>query len=141
VTAVADSATSFFVYWKTMAPCPTGTTAVCTFTATGTTQLSAYFALRGYTTSVVIMGTGDGSVSAMNIIGQPPPTCNYAAGVMSGTCVSTQSYGARATRLQAFPAPGSTFAGWGGDCSGTDLVCLVPPIVNGTRQVTATFSR
>jgi Divergent InlB B-repeat domain len=54
-----------------------------------------------------------------------------------GTCSATYPYGEAAT-LTAEPAAGSTFAGWGGACSGVASKCDFK--MSADRTVTATFT-
>lgn len=54
------------------------------------------------------------------------------------TCTSGFSAGSTVL-LTATPAPGSTFSGWSGGCTGITLTCSV--IVNADKAVTATFKR
>ena len=72
---------------------------------------------------VTLAGTGDGTVAGTGIT--CPPACD-----------GDYPRGTRVT-LTATPAPGSTFAGWGGACAGTDT-CEVTA-APGTA-VTATFA-
>ena len=53
-----------------------------------------------------------------------------------GTCSAPFASGSTVT-LTATPTGGSTFAGWGGACSGTGP-CVV--VMNGTQTVAATFT-
>lgn len=71
-------------------------------------------------------GTGQGSVTS-----QP-------SGIDCGSnCTTLLAKGGTAT-LTAAPVNGSTFAGWGGACSGTDSTCQLT--LDGDRQVTASFT-
>ncbi len=71
-------------------------------------------------------GTGSGTVSSSP------------AGIDCGaTCTATFAQGAMVS-LSAQADPGSTFAGWGGDCSGTGN-CKVT--LTNARAVTATFTK
>jgi len=81
--------------------------------------------------SVVLMGTGTGSVSDNDGI-----ECQEANGVTSGTCGGNVAV--PVTLLATATAP-STFAGWGGACasSGTSTSCQLTS--GGTAQVTANF--
>lgn len=56
----------------------------------------------------------------------------------SGVCGATYPAGTRVT-LTATPAEGSTFAGWGGECSGTAPTCMVR--MGRSRDVVAHFGK
>src|SRR6202007_1123698 len=75
--------------------------------------------------SVSVAGTGTGSVSSSPAGITCPSTCN--ANFTSGTVV----------KLTETAAAGSTFAGWGGACSGTGS-CSVT--MSAAESVTATFN-
>jgi len=140
VTATPEP-NSGFVEWKTPTICPDIKNPTCTFTASTSVSVTAYFALKGYTTGVTLVGPGaDGTVTGFGNP-FPPRICQLVAGVQSGSCMVEQWYGGRATTLQAMPGPGSVFVGWSGDCTGTSPSCSVAPLPGGTRRVTATFSR
>src|SRR6202012_2483678 len=76
-----------------------------------------------YTLSVSVGGTGTGTVTGLNV--QCPGTCSVVYN--AGTVVT----------LTATPTNGSTFAGWGGVCSGTGT-CTVT--MDAAKSVTATFT-
>jgi hypothetical protein len=72
-------------------------------------------------------GDGEGTVTSA------PP------GISCGTdCANSYEPGQLVT-LNAAPAPGSGFDGWGGACSGTAIACTVT--LDQAREVTATFFR
>jgi hypothetical protein len=80
--------------------------------------------VRQRSVTIFPAGTGSGTVTS-----NPP-------GVDCGsTCSAAFDAGSTVT-LTATPAPGSRFAGWSGDCSGTDP-CTVT--MDGNKNVTATF--
>ncbi len=76
------------------------------------------------TLAVSTAGSGSGSVSGGGI------SC-------PGTCSNTYKAGTPVT-LTATPASGSTFAGWSGDCQGTEPTCVLQ--MNSAKSVIATFS-
>jgi len=94
-----------------------GTTATVNVTLTGTTN---------YTLSVTKSGTGSGTVTSSPAGIACGPTCS--ASYTSGTSVT----------LTETPGSGSTFAGWGGACSGTSATCTVS--MTAAKSVTASFS-
>jgi uncharacterized repeat protein (TIGR02543 family) len=71
-------------------------------------------------------GDGTGTVSSVP------------AGINCGSACSAGFRFASSVTLTADPAAGSTFAGWGGDCSGSSPTCTVTML--GDRSVTATFT-
>lgn len=69
--------------------------------------------------------TGEGVVTVDKAKLHPVPVAGDAEReCSSAVCGKTYPAGTRVT-LTANPAPGSTFAGWGGDCSGTSPTCVV----------------
>ncbi len=82
--------------------------------------------VTGNTLTVTKGGTGSGTVTSSP------------AGVSCGsTCNATFTSGTSVT-LTATPASGSTFAGWGGACSGTAATCTVT--MSAAQSVVATFN-
>jgi uncharacterized repeat protein (TIGR02543 family) len=76
--------------------------------------------------TVTLSGTGSGTVKSAS------------AGINCGSsCSATYPIGT-VVKLVAIVAPGSTFVGWSGACSGTSLTCTVT--VTSDLSVTATFS-
>jgi len=83
--------------------------------------------------SIAVSGTGSGSVSSS----PSGLACTIASGTPSGTCNAAFNSGTAVT-LTATPAAGWTFAGWGGDCTGTGTC---QPNVTANRAVVANFAR
>jgi Divergent InlB B-repeat domain len=99
-------------------------TGTCEVTLTAGATVSATFtAATSHELSVALVGSGSGSVS-----GSEGLQC-------TSSCTREYPAGAHVT-LAATPAAGSTFAGWGGACSGTGS-CEVT--LSAAEQVTATF--
>jgi hypothetical protein len=113
LTATPD-ANSTFVGWS--GPCSgTGT---CTVTMNQNQTVTATFNLQTSTTfDLTVLVTGPGTVT-LN-----PPGYSYSPGTI--------------VTLTAIPYANSTFAGWGGACSGTGT-CTVT--MNQNQSVTATFN-
>jgi uncharacterized repeat protein (TIGR01451 family) len=84
-----------------------------------------------FTLTVTDIGTGNGAVTD-NL---QQIDCITAAGVQSGTCSANYTAGTPVT-LTATPSGNTTFAGWGGACSGT-TTCAVT--MNSVQSVTASF--
>lgn len=125
VTLTAAPGTgSVFVRWED--DCSAGGAGpTCTLTMDANKTATARFAPEGITLEVSTLGTGAGQVSSMP------------AGIDCGaTCLSTFNPGTQVT-LTATPQAGSTFTGWGGDCSGTDPTCVLT--TDAPQTVTATF--
>lgn len=85
-----------------------------------------------YTLTVNTSGIGTGTVTGTSTPPGTPGITNC-----SGTCSSSYNSGIT-VNLTATPTGGSTFAGWGGDCTGTGTCNLVMS-ANG-KSVTATFN-
>jgi hypothetical protein len=83
------------------------------------------------TLTVLGGGVGAGTVTSV----PAGVNCSIAAGVGSGSCVVAFA-DATAVSVTATPVAGSSFAGWGGGCSG--LACVLA--MTGARSVTATFN-
>ncbi len=89
-------------------------------------SLSAGFTPGVPSVSVVLAGEGSGTVTS------DPPGIDCGA-----TCTIQYAAGTQAT-LTAVAAPGSTFSGWSGDCTGTQRGCILR--VDGPRAARAIFS-
>jgi hypothetical protein len=82
--------------------------------------------IHDYALGVTKSGSGTGTVTSSP------------AGIDCGsTCSQKFHFGTQVT-LTATPAAGSSFSGWGGDCSGTSATCTVS--ADATRNVTASFT-
>jgi hypothetical protein len=125
VTLTASAADgSIFDQW---AGACSGTDPTCRVTLSASRAATALFASAGaeYPLTVVPTGTGTGTVTSTP------------AGIDCGSdCAEDYPAGER-VRLTADPADGSTFAGWGGDCTGTLLACEVT--LDAARTVVADF--
>ena len=104
-------------------------TSSCTIDAgTSTATVTANYQLttaQSYTLSVVRQGAGSGTVTSIPAGIECGSTCS--ASFVAGTFVT----------LSTQPASGSTFAGWGGACTGTGS-CTVS--MDSARNVTASFN-
>ncbi len=129
-----------FLCWATPTPadCPGSMDPQYSVTLSGDLTIWVYFALKGYNIFVTVVGAGaDGLVEAPDDSGLPGGIrCQLVAGVQSGLCDATQSYGDRSTYLSARAGEGSVFVGWSGDCTG---VCA--PLPGGAYYITATFAK
>jgi len=96
-----------------------------TATATTTVTSSGTFIL-----TVTESGTGSGTVSSTSP--NPPDTI-----LCPSTCSASFASGTAVT-LTVTPNGGSTFAGWGGACTGTSSTCTVT--MTAAESVTATFN-
>lgn len=102
-----------------------------TATITESCEVKAQFSGTTYpypetaTISVIKYGSGRGAVTSSP------------AGIDCGSTCSASYLAGQTVTLQASPAPGYTFKGWTGACSGSSNSCSVA--MNGTQSVTATF--
>lgn len=113
---------SVFAGWSGGGCSGTGT---CVVTVSAATSVNAQFDLGPQTLTVVIAGTGTGTVASAPAGIACAPTCS--AAFPGGSVVV----------LTATAGGGSTFTGWsGGGCSGTGM-CSVT--MNSATSVTATF--
>lgn len=124
VTLTATPSTgSTFTGWSGGGCSGTGT---CTVTMNTAVSLTATFTLQQFTLTVTRAGSGSGTVTSTPAGINCPGTCT--ASFASGTPVT----------LTATPGGGSTFASWGGACSGAGT-CTVT--MDAAKTVTATFQR
>ena len=82
--------------------------------------------IRDYALGVTKSGSGSGTVTS-----SPP-------GISCGSACSSNFHFGTTVALTATPAPGSSFSGWGGDCSGAASPCTVT--LDAARNVTASFT-
>jgi uncharacterized repeat protein (TIGR02543 family) len=123
VNLTAMPATGYqFVSWG--GAC-SGSSTTCTITMTGGMSVTASYALIQEPLTVAI--TGSGSVAS-----------NPAGISCPGTCNSSFGYGAQVS-LTATPAPGWSFGGWGGACTGQGSTCTVT--MNQLQNVSVAFNQ
>ncbi|MBF0536921.1 MAG: VCBS repeat-containing protein [Nitrospirae bacterium] len=103
----------------------TGTVLTCTLNVYSVTNITATFVV-GYQLTVTKSGSGTGAVTAS--------PGNLA--LIGNTATAIYNSGVPVT-LTATPDAGSTFTGWGGDCTGTGPTCSVAMLT--AKSVTATF--
>jgi phospholipase C len=103
----------------------TSNSPTCIVTLSANQQVTATFN-AAFVLSVTLQGTGVGTVTSIPAGINCAPTCT--AGFPAGTQVT----------LTETSAANSSFAGWGGACSGTNPTCN-PPLTAST-QVSATFT-
>jgi uncharacterized repeat protein (TIGR02543 family) len=92
----------------------------------GCVDLSFGGTITAFLLSVTKAGTGSGTVTSST------------GGINCGTACSANVATDTSVTLTAAAATGSTFAGWGGSCSGTTATCTVS--MTAARTVTATFN-
>jgi N-acetylneuraminic acid mutarotase len=103
----------------------TGTAGQCSVRLSSDREVTAVFAVTAATLTVSLTGAGGGFVSSLP------------AGIDCGATCATSFPIGQVVTLTASPARGSTFAGWGGACSGTGT-CIVT--LDAARTVTAGFA-
>jgi hypothetical protein len=113
LTAVPDPG-SYFAGWS-VSGCPQGDqmATTCTYTMTRAYYVVATFSPIAPILTVINAGFGSGTITS-----SPE---GIACGI---TCTATFAKDAMVT-LTATPAPGSSFEGWSGACSGSALTCTV----------------
>jgi PKD repeat protein len=114
----------FFEYTQTGDP-PSETTAWWDADAAHDGSAAQWYVLGPFPLNLSTSGAGDGSFGLT-------PDAGFGCG--SG-CLGSFDAGTVVT-LTAYPGPGSVFAGWSGDCSGTGSCQLT---MSQARSVTATF--
>jgi hypothetical protein len=87
-----------------------------------------------YTLTAAPQGSGSGSIT----LSPGDAACSVTDGASDAPCSAEYDANTRVT-LTAAPSAGSSFAGWGGDCTGTSPTCVLTM----TREMstTATFTR
>ena len=129
VTLTAAPATQqFFGAWT--GGCTASATS-CTFAALGSNVSAQVTLLVPRTLTVLGGGVGAGTVTST----PAGVNCSIGAGTATGSCVVAFA-DATSVALTAAPTTGSTFATWGGACSG--LACVLG--MTSARSVTATFN-
>ena len=101
---------------------------VCIVTITDDTSVTASFVVAVHTLTVAAIGSGGG-----NVVSDSPGIINLGAGLGSAAL----EHGTELS-LTAAAGHGSTFAGWGGACTGNDPVCTLT--VTDDSHVSATFT-
>jgi subtilisin-like proprotein convertase family protein len=125
VTLTASAAAgSVFAGWSGGGCSGTG---ICTVTVGDTTTVNATFTLTTVTLAVALRGSADGTVTSAP------------AGIDCGSSCSASFNAGTQVTLTVAPGGQATFTSWGGACIGTGATCTL--MMNGTRSVTATFSR
>jgi hypothetical protein len=125
LTLIAEPAPgSVFDYWAGGGCAGTGP---CEATIVSSRLIKAHFvAIGNRTLSVSKAGSGTGTVSSST------------GAIDCGATCSAEIDAAGKIVLTALPAPGSSFAGWSGACTGTGKCKLA---MNEARTVTATFEK
>jgi phospholipase C len=118
-------ANSTFAGW-TGANCNSSLTCVVTLSASETVTATFNIIQSEPVLTVIVQGSGTGTVTSSPAGINCPQTCN--ASFNTGTQVT----------LTATPATGSSFAGWGGACSGTSPTCVVT--LSTSLSATANFN-
>jgi hypothetical protein len=104
----------------------------CTVAVTGAKTVYATFLPDAYTLTVKTLGSGQGTVSAVDT--EPDLACSANAGTCSGIAPINST-----VTLSAVPAAGSAVSGWRNCAASADkLTCKVT--MNAAKTVTATFS-
>lgn len=104
-----------------------GASTTCAVTVSAATAVTANFALNSYTLTASKSGAGSGTIAA-------------STGALScgTTCAASYSHGTSVV-LTATAATGSTFAGWGGECSAAvGNTCTLS--MTAARSASATFT-
>ena len=110
-----------------------GSNTTCTITPTEYTRVIANFAQRTINIEYTMQGTGSGNMIAT--FDSKQETC-------SGSCTIGPVGVPTVVVLEAKPASGHTFAGWGGACAdaGTNALCMLSLLADDSdRTVTARF--
>lgn len=105
----------------------------CVVTMSEARSVAASFGFPSFTLTITGAGSGDGLVSEFST----GLSCGITSGTATGTCLVQVSSGL-VLNLMQLAAAGSSFGGWGGDCSGTGSCLLV---MDRSRTVSATFNR
>ncbi len=108
----------------------TGTSTTCTLTVTSDAQVMAVFGDGTAKVTIVKGGSGAGDVFV-----PPDLNCSWQGYV----CSTSQHPAGTVLTVTATPTTDSTFAGWGGACSGTSPTCTFT--VGPDSLVAATFTR
>ncbi len=119
------SANSTFAGW-TGGNCSTSPSCVVTLTASENVTATFNIIQSEPVLTVIVQGSGTGTVTSSPAGINCPQTCN--ASFNTGTQVT----------LTATPATGSSFAGWGGACSGSSPTCVVT--LSTSLSATANFN-
>jgi trimeric autotransporter adhesin len=132
LTATAQSG-SEFAGWS--GACSGSTAATCTFVAERSTLVTPAF--RSLAAVLTVQADPASAGTGYVYTSDEELTCELTATSATGTCSLTGVAGTSIT-VSAFPDELSTFAGWGGVCSGASLDCTFT-LSGGTNTVLARF--
>jgi hypothetical protein len=124
ITLTASPGTGAVFGGWTGAACPGGDP-ICTVTVTADLAISARFDVAHFDVGVGLLGSGTGRVTSSPDGVTCPSACNAAFAYNT------------AITLTASAAPGSTFLGWGGACTGTGSCAMT---ATAHTNVTAAFA-
>ena len=127
---------SAFVSWA--GGC-SGSGATCTISnVTSTPAATTATFIRTFT--VAVSGAGSTASAGSGTITGGGLNCSIAAGISSGVCSTTVTYGSNLV-LSETPLSGSGFVSWSGGCAGAGSTCTLTNITSTPANTVATFTK